>query len=254
MTDLLERNIIVTGASGGIGRAAALAFSAAGARVILLDRDVAGLQDIAQIIETRGGQSHSIACDITDEAAVEAAVGQVVDRFGALHGAFNNAGVEQSNLPLHEISAEAWSRIIGIDLTGVFYCMKHQVRAMLQSGGGAIVNTASALGAVAIASASDYIAAKHGVVGLTKGAAVDYGPSNIRVNAILPGVIETPMIIRAGQDPNFAKQFQALRDRHPIGRLGQPEEIAAAALWLLSDSASFVTGASISVDGGYLSI
>lgn len=254
MTDLLERNIIVTGASGGIGRAAALAFSAAGARVILLDRDVAGLQDISQVIEARGGQSHSIACDITAEAAVEAAVGEVVERFGALHGAFNNAGVEQSNLPLHEISAEAWSRIISIDLTGVFYCMKHQVRAMLQSGGGAIVNTASALGAVAIASASDYIAAKHGVVGLTKGAAVDYGPSNIRVNAILPGVIETPMIIRAGQDPNFAKQFQALRDRHPIGRLGQPEEIAAAALWLLSDAASFVTGASISVDGGYLSI
>lgn len=254
MTDLLERNIIVTGASGGIGRAAALAFSAAGARVILLDRDVAGLHDIAQVIQTQGGQSHSIACDITDEAAVEAAVAQVVERFGVLHGAFNNAGIEQSNLPLHEISAQAWTRIISIDLTGVFYCMKHQVRAMLQSGGGAIVNTASALGAVAIASASDYIAAKHGVVGLTKGAAVDYGPSNIRVNAILPGVIETPMIIRASQDPNFAKQFQALRERHPIGRLGQPEEIAAAALWLLSDAASFVTGASISVDGGYLSI
>ncbi|NBA93640.1 SDR family NAD(P)-dependent oxidoreductase [Pseudomonas sp. R5(2019)] len=254
MTDLLERNIMVTGASGGIGKAAVIAFAQAGARVIMLDRDVAGLQDVAETVKASGGNTHAIECDVTDEAGIEAAIAEVVDRFGALHGAFNNAGIEQSNLPLHEISAQAWARIIDIDLTGVFYCMKHQVRAMLMSGGGSIVNTASALGAVAISSASDYIAAKHGVVGLTKAAAVDYGPRNIRVNAILPGIIETPLILRASQEPNFAKQFQALRDRHPIGRFGQPEEIAAAALWLLSDAASFVTGTSMSVDGGYLAI
>jgi NAD(P)-dependent dehydrogenase (short-subunit alcohol dehydrogenase family) len=125
---------------------------------------------------------------------------------------------------------------------------------MLNSGGGAIVNTASSLGSVAIAAAADYVAAKHGVIGLTKAAAVDYGTLNIRVNAIMPGVIETPMIVRASQEPNFAKQFAALRERHPIGRLGQPEEIAKAALWLLSDDASFVTGTALAVDGGYLTV
>ncbi|MDR9752506.1 SDR family oxidoreductase [Pseudomonas sp. SZMC_28357] len=254
MNDLSHRNIIVTGASGGIGRASVLAFARAGARVIMLDRDVAGLNDIVEIVQSNRGIATAIPCDVTDEAAVKSAVDEVVARFGVLHGAFNNAGIEQSHLPLHEIDARAWDRIIKVDLTGVFYCMKHQIRAMLESGGGSIVNTASALGAVAIAAASDYIAAKHGVLGLTKAAAVDYGPHRIRVNAVLPGIIETPMILRLSQEDNFANQFQALRERHPIGRFGMPEEIAAAALWLLSDQSSFVTGTSLSVDGGYLAI
>ncbi|CAI8848492.1 2,5-dichloro-2,5-cyclohexadiene-1,4-diol dehydrogenase [Pseudomonas sp. IT-194MI4] len=254
MSDLNQRNIIVTGASGGIGKASVIAFAEAGARVIMLDRDTAGLNDIVEVVQSCGGAVHAIPCDITDEAAVKDAVDEVISRFGVLHGAFNNAGIEQSHLPLHEISAEAWDRIIKVDLTGVFYCMKHQIRAMLASGGGSIVNTASALGAVAIAAASDYIAAKHGVLGLTKAAAVDYGPQRIRVNAVLPGIIETPMILRLSQEDNFANQFQALRERHPIGRFGKPEEIAAAALWLLSDKSSFVTGTSLSVDGGYLAI
>lgn len=254
MNDLTQRNIIVTGASGGIGRASVAAFAEAGARVIMLDRDIAGLNEIVEIVQANGGAAHAIPCDITDESAVKAAVEEVVSRFGVLHGAFNNAGIEQSHLPLHEISAEAWDRIIKVDLTGVFYCMKHQIRAMLDNGGGSIVNTASALGAVAIAAASDYVAAKHGVLGLTKAAAVDYGPHGIRINAILPGIIETPMILRLSQEENFSNQFQALRERHPIGRFGKPEEVAAAALWLLSDAASFVTGTSMSVDGGYLAI
>jgi NAD(P)-dependent dehydrogenase (short-subunit alcohol dehydrogenase family) len=254
MSDLKQRNIIVTGASGGIGRASVNAFASAGARVIVLDRDIAGLEGLVEEVLAAGGTIHAIPCDVTDEAAVAAAVTDVVERFGVLHGAFNNAGIEQSHLPLHEISAESWDRIIKVDLTGVFFCMKHQIRAMLESGGGSIVNTASALGAVAIAAASDYIAAKHGVLGLTKAAAVDYGPHNIRVNAILPGIIETPMILRLSQEDNFANQFQALRERHPIGRFGKPEEVAAAARWLLSDASSFVTGTSLSVDGGYLAI
>lgn len=254
MSNLNAQNIIITGASGGIGRASALAFAKAGARVVLLDRDAAGIEDTATAVTSAGGQVYSIPCDITDEAAVADAVYTVVTKFGRLHGAFNNAGVEQSNLPLHEISSAAWDRIIRIDLTGVFYCMKHQISAMLKTGGGAIVNTASSLGSVAIASASDYIAAKHGVVGLTKGAAVDYGPLGIRVNAIMPGIIETPMIVRASAEPNFAAQFQALRERHPIGRFGQPDEIAKAALWLLSEEASFVTGTAMAVDGGYLTV
>lgn len=254
MIDLKQRNIIVTGASGGIGRASVIAFAKAGARVIMLDRDIAGLNDTVEIVQSNGGSVHAIPCDITDEQAVKAAIDEVVERFSVLHGAFNNAGIEQSHLPLHEISAEAWDRIIKVDLTGVFYCIKHQVRAMLGTGGGSIVNTASALGAVAIAAASDYVAAKHGVLGLTKAAAVDYAPHGIRVNAILPGIIETPMILRLSQEDNFANQFQALRDRHPIGRFGKPEEVASAALWLLSDASSFVTGSSLSVDGGYLAI
>ncbi|MGO4003406.1 SDR family NAD(P)-dependent oxidoreductase [Pseudomonas fluorescens] len=254
MSDLNERNIIITGASGGIGRASALLFAKSGARVVLLDRDVAGIEETASQVTSSGGKVYSIPCDITDEEAVASAVDEVVKRFGQLHGAFNNAGVEHTNLPLHELSSVAWDRVLTIDLTGVFYCMKYQIRAMLNAGGGAIVNTASALGSVAIAAASDYIAAKHGVIGLTKGAAVDYGTHNIRVNAIMPGIVETPMVTRVSAEPNFAKQYQALRERHPIGRFGKPEEIAKAALWLLSDDSSFVTGTAIAVDGGYLSV
>lgn len=254
MSDLNQRNIIVTGASGGIGRASALLFAQAGARVVLLDRDIPGMEETASLVTASGGRVYSIPCDITDEEAVSCAVNEVVKQFGQLHGAFNNAGVEHTNLPLHELSAAAWDRVLKIDLTGVFYCMKHQIRAMLESGGGSIVNTASALGAVAISAASDYIAAKHGVIGITKGAAVDYGTQNIRVNAIMPGIVETPMVARISAEPHFVKQFQALRERHPIGRFGQPEEIAKAALWLLSDNSSFVTGTALAVDGGYLSI
>lgn len=254
MSNLSERNIIITGASGGIGRASAVLFAQSGARVVLLDRDVPGIEETASIVAAGGGKVHSIPCDITDEEAVSSAVDEVVRKFGQLHGAFNNAGVEHSNLPLHELSAAAWDRVLKIDLTGVFYCMKYQIRAMLESGGGSIVNTASALGSVAISAASDYIAAKHGVIGITKGAAVDYGTQNIRVNAIMPGIVETPMITRISSEPHFASQYQALRERHPIGRFGKPEEIAKAALWLLSDDSSFVTGTALAVDGGYLSI
>jgi len=254
MTTLTDRNIIVTGASGGVGRAAAFTFARAGATVALIDRDANGIRETSEAISRAGGNSHVIIADITEEAAVAAAVAEVVSRFGKLHGAFNNAGVEQSNFPLHEIAAEAWAQIISIDLTGVFYCMKHQISAMLKTGGGAIVNTASALRSAVINSVSDYIAAKHGVIGLTKAAAVDYGALNIRVNAILPSAIETPMIVRASMEPAFASQLVALKARHPIGRLGKPDEVAEVALWLLSDAASFVTGSAIFVDDGYLAI
>ncbi|MEN4825660.1 SDR family oxidoreductase [Pseudomonas sp. P39-UII1] len=254
MSNLNDRNIIITGASGGIGRASALLFAKAGARVVLLDRDVPGIEETAGLVTGGGGKAYLIPCDITDEDAVSHAVNDVVKQFGRLHGAFNNAGVEHTNLPLHELSAAAWDRVLKIDLTGVFYCMKHQIRAMLESGGGSIVNTASALGTVAISAASDYVAAKHGVIGITKGAAVDYGTQNIRVNAIMPGIVETPMVARVSAEPHFAKQYQALRERHPIGRFGKPEEIAKAAIWLLSDDSSFVTGTALAVDGGYLSI
>lgn len=151
-----------------------------------------------------------------------------------------------------DLSIDEWQRAIFIDLSSVFFCMKYQIPAMLENGGGAIVNTASSLGQVAIRNCAEYVSAKHGVIGLTKAAAVDYSDQGIRINAVLPGVIETPMISRLIDDPVFSDQFNAIRNRHPIGRFGTPTEIGEACAWLMSDAASFVSGAMIPVDGGYL--
>jgi NAD(P)-dependent dehydrogenase (short-subunit alcohol dehydrogenase family) len=161
-------------------------------------------------------------------------------------------GSEQCNLVLHELSTEQWERAIRIDLSGVFNCLKFEARAMLETGGGAIVNTASSLGKVAIPHACEYVAAKHGVIGLTLAAAADYGRRGIRINAVLPGVTNTPMIMRVSQDPVFATQFEATRARHLMGRFAEPIEIAEAVTWLLSDHATFVTGETLAVDGGFL--
>ena len=180
--------------------------------------------------------------------------GHAIKTYGRLDGAYNNAGVEQCALPLHQLTLEQWDRAIRIDLTSVFLCIKYQVIAMLRTGGGAIVNTASSLGQVAIPNASEYIAAKHGVVGLTRAAAAEYGRQGIRVNAVLPGIVLTPMISRLVADPQFSAFFDKVRERHPIGRFGQPNEIGEAVKWLLSDSASFVNGAAMPVDGGYLAV
>lgn len=245
--------VIVTGAGGGIGAASADVLARAGARLILTDVSQAAAE-VAEGLKANGHEAHFIASDIGEEASVEALVHQTVEHYGRLDGAFNNAGVEQCATPLADLTAEQWDRAIRIDLTGVFFCMKHQIRAMLQTGGGAIVNTASALGSVALFNASEYVAAKHGVVGLTKAGAADYGAQGIRVNAVLPGIVNTPMVGRLVDDPNFAHLFQRLRERHPIGRFGEPSEIGESVAWLLSDAASFVTGAMISVDGGYLAI
>nr|WP_259444437.1 SDR family oxidoreductase [Rhodococcus sp. DMU2021] len=153
---------------------------------------------------------------------------------------------------MHEISADQWNRVIGVDLTGVFNCLKHEIAAMLTTGGGAIVNVGSVLGATAMPNASEYTAAKHGVVGLTRAAASDYATKGIRVNAVMPGVTSTPMIQRASQDPVFAAHFDAIRLRHSMERFAEPSEISAAVVWLLSDAASFVTGADLAVDGGWM--
>jgi 2,5-dichloro-2,5-cyclohexadiene-1,4-diol dehydrogenase 1 len=247
---LQDRVLIVTGAAGGIGRACAVTLAQAGAQLVLTDITDCGVT-VAAIRET-GNQAAFIKADISVESEVEELVAQSVRMFGRVDGAFNNAGVEQCSTPLHELTAAQWERAMRIDLTGVFFCLKHEIRAMLKTGGGAIVNTASALGAVAMPNASEYITAKHGVVGLTRAAAVEGGQNGIRVNAVLPGAIETPMVARAAADPAFSAYLAQLRARYPLGRFGQPHEVGDAVAWLLSDAAAFITGASISVDGGFL--
>jgi NAD(P)-dependent dehydrogenase (short-subunit alcohol dehydrogenase family) len=244
--------IIVTGGASGIGRAAAIACAAAGARVVVADIGIAQGEDAVSTIRQQDGEAIFVATDVADEAQVEALVAAAVDRFGRLDGAFNNAGLAQTNLPLHELTASQWRRVQSINYDGVFFCMKHEIRAMLKTGGGAIVNTSSALGRVAVPKSADYCGSKGGVLGLTKGAAVDYGNQHIRVNAILPGAVDTPMVQALTSDPQFAGLIEKLRIAHPVGRIGLPEEVAAAAVWLLSDKSSFVTGAELPVDGGFL--
>jgi len=255
MTELLQgKTVIVTGAGGGIGRATSLVLAGAGAKVIVTDIvDDAGKATV-EAVRSKGGLATYVRADLALEEDVRKLVDQTVSTYGRLDGAFNNAGLEQCNLPLHELSTEQWERALRVDLTSVFWCLKYQVIAMLKTGGGAIVNTASSLGQVAIQNASEYITAKHGVIGLTRAAGAEYAARGIRVNAVLPGIIRTPMIARLTEDTRFSAFFEKLKDRHPIGRFGDPAEIGEAVKWLLSDSASFMNGAAMAVDGGYLSI
>jgi NAD(P)-dependent dehydrogenase (short-subunit alcohol dehydrogenase family) len=246
------RTIIVTGAGGGIGREACVVLAKAGANVVATDVAADRGRETAATIADTGLTATFFPADLSSESDIRALVAHAVATFGRLDGAYNNAGVEQCALPLHELTLEQWERAIRIDLTSVFLCIKHQVMAMLKSGGGAIVNTASSLGQVAIPNASEYVSAKHGVVGLTRAAAAEYGRQGIRVNAVLPGIVLTPMISRLVADPQFSAFFEKVRERHPIGRFGQPSEIGEAVCWLLSDSASFVNGTALAVDGGYL--
>ncbi len=253
MTGVLQgKTFIVTGAGGGIGSAASIVLATAGANVVVSDIIEAAGCATVDAARSRGGTAVFARADLGSEQDVRALVDAAVATYGRLDGAFNNAGLEQCARPLHELTTEQWERAIKIDLTSVFWCLKYQVIAMLKTGGGAIVNTASSLGQVAIQNASEYITAKHGVVGLTRAAAAEYGARGIRVNAVLPGIIRTPMIARLTEDPQFSAFFDKLKDRHPIGRFGEPAEIGEAVKWLLSDAASFVNGAAMTVDGGYL--
>jgi NAD(P)-dependent dehydrogenase (short-subunit alcohol dehydrogenase family) len=236
----------VTGAASGIGRATAVAFAAEGARVAILDRTEAALHETAQAAGGAGGEVLTLACDVSKAEEVEAAVARTVERFGRLDIAFNNAGVENKAAPVAEIELDEWDRILDINLRGTFVCMKHELAQMVRQGGGVVVNTSSGAGIRGVAGGAAYAASKHAIIGLTKSAALDYAKSNIRVNAVLPGNIETPMMDRfTGGD------IQKAIDLEPVGRLGKPEEIADAVLWMSADLGAFVTGASISVDGGW---
>jgi NAD(P)-dependent dehydrogenase (short-subunit alcohol dehydrogenase family) len=238
----------VTGATSGIGRATALAFAREGASVVVADVSEHGNRETARMIENLGGRALAIRCDVTRAEDVKAALDRTTDGFGRLDFAFNNAGVEQPIMPAADLTEEEWDRIIDIDLRGVFLCMKHEIPLMLKQGGGAIVNTSSGAGVKGFAGQAAYCAAKYGIVGLSKAAALDYAKANIRVNVVCPGIIETPMMDRfSGGSPEGRARVIA---QEPVGRMGKPEEIAAAVLWLCSDAAAFVVGHAMVVDGG----
>ncbi len=241
---------LVTGAASGIGRATALAFARAGARTIVSDTDAGGGEQTVALAHRDGGEARFVRCDVANGAEVERLVRATVETYGGLDCAFNNAGIEGVMAPLTEYPEEMWNRVLAVNLTGVWQCMKHELGAM-QGRRGAIVNNASILGTVGFVNAGAYVAAKHGVIGLTQTAALEQAEHGARVNAVCPGFIETPMLARAGltTNPEMRKTIEAL---HPMKRLGRSEEIAAAVLWLCSDAASFVTGQALHVDGGYV--
>lgn len=238
----------VTGAASGIGRATAVVFANEGARVAVADISDEGSRETARLIEEEGGQALAVKCDVTRSDDVKAALDKTIETFGRLDFAFNNAGVEQKNLTVVEIEEKEWDRLVDTNMRGVFLCMKYEIPLILKQGGGAIVNTSSGAGVIGIKGGSAYAATKHGVIGLTKSAALDYAAQNIRIDVVAPGYIATPMMDRfTGGTPEGRAKVIA---EEPVGRMGKPEEIAAAVVWLCSEAAAFVVGHAMVIDGG----
>ncbi|HVM86984.1 MAG TPA: SDR family oxidoreductase [Puia sp.] len=240
---------VVTGGSNGIGRATAVAFAQRGAKVVIADWKEDKDNETLKQIKAAGGEGFFSRCDVSKINEVKKLVDECVTKYGRLDFAFNNAGIEGQPGTTHECTEENWDNTISINLKGIWLCMKMEIPAMLKNGGGAIVNCSSVAGLNGFVGSPAYVASKHGVVGITKTAALEYASQGIRVNAVCPGIIHTAMIDRfTGKSPEAEKQFIAME---PVGRMGKPEEIAETVVWLCSDAASFVTGVPMPVDGGF---
>jgi NAD(P)-dependent dehydrogenase (short-subunit alcohol dehydrogenase family) len=245
-----DKVALVTGGSSGIGQATALAFGRAGARVVVADVAEDGGEETVELIKKAGSAAIFVHTDVAKATDVAALIRAAVSTYGRLDYAFNNAGIDGEMAPTADCSEANWDHVLATNLKGVWLCMKHEIQHMLQHGGGAIVNTASVAGVVASPGLAAYTASKHAIVGLTKTAALEYAKAGIRINAVCPGAIRTPTLERfVGQAPQLVAQIVAME---PIGRLGTPEEVAEAVIWLCSDGASFVIGTAMMVDGGWV--
>ncbi|AKA01286.1 2-hydroxycyclohexanecarboxyl-CoA dehydrogenase [Streptomyces noursei ZPM] len=247
MSDFTGKVGLVTGSGSGIGRAIASGLARRGAAVAVLDLDEAAAHETAEAITAAGGRTIAVPVDIADEGSVHSAIRTTVTAFGQLDLAVNNAGVASSGRELTEMTAPEWERVLRINLTGTFFCVKHEIPELRRAGGGAIVNIASGGGLYAIPRSPAYVAGKHGVIGLTKAAAVDYASDGIRVNALAPGMTRTAKLEQVAEGTGMIAQHEALT---PLGRLATPDEIADAAIWLCSDESAYITGTTLSADGG----
>ena len=242
------KSVLITGGAAGMGRAAAIAFSREGAGVAVADVDVSGGEETVRLIHEAGGRAVFVRTDVSREPDVQALVAATVASFGRLDHAFNNAGINDEDGPVTECTEEQWERIIEVNLKGVFLGLKYEIPELVRSGGGAIVNNASVVGLSGSRGTPAYVASKHGIVGLTRAAARDHAEQGVRVNAVCPGTIRTPMYVRReGSDPLHESDVAGAI---PLGRLGQPEDVAEAVVWLCSDRASFITGQTLVIDGG----
>lgn len=243
-----DKVVLITGAGSGIGEATARAFAAEGAIVAVSDMTAEAAERVAAEINSGSGRALPFTLDVRDSAAVAAMIGTLMARHGRLDVAVNNAGIGGSGVPLADIPEDNFDRVISTNIKGVWQCMRHEIPAMLRTGGGAIVNLASAMGLVGRANSADYVATKHAVMGLTRSAALEYSALGIRINAVCPGVIDTPLIQARAEKPGFLEALSAL---HPIGRFGTVNDVAEAILWLASPRSSFVTGIGMPIDGGW---